>query len=187
MGFFQLQVTAILYVAKALYTANGVQVVDFSTLSHRPYMMLATIALAVGAGVDIMIAIFMTFLFLRKRIDAGFASTAYILQRLQRICSEYRYLAGRSVSLDHHLAACLFVEYALCRALYAPLLSLLQHPSCQSECKRVSWGSGDTQVRYGFVFIVQYAGVRKQFAWRSCVRLLRTTGRVEDHGDGHIF
>ncbi|KAG9313208.1 hypothetical protein JVU11DRAFT_6667 [Chiua virens] len=76
-------VTAFYFIIKALYTANGtVQVINLSELSGEPYMTMATISLAVGAAVDILIAIFMTFLLIRKRSGVGFASTAHILQRL---------------------------------------------------------------------------------------------------------
>ncbi|KAG9313210.1 hypothetical protein JVU11DRAFT_6669 [Chiua virens] len=76
-------VTAILFVAKALNIVNGqVQAVKLLELTEDPFMTLGTICLAVGAGADILIVIFMTFLLIRQRIATRFVSTAEILQRL---------------------------------------------------------------------------------------------------------
>jgi len=72
----------ILYICKALYFSHGVYVVKVSMLGDIFFTTLATSTLSIGAGVDILIAISLTYLLLRKRTASGFASTTHILQRL---------------------------------------------------------------------------------------------------------
>ncbi|KAG9313206.1 hypothetical protein JVU11DRAFT_6665 [Chiua virens] len=76
-------VTSILYISYALRTVNGeVQAVGLGALGVNPFLTVGTINLAVSAGVDILIAICMTFLLFRKRSRTRFASTVHLLQRL---------------------------------------------------------------------------------------------------------
>lgn len=81
LGCYQLACT-ILYLCKALYFNHGVHVVDPVTLGNKLFITISTSTLSVAAGVDVLIVICMTYLLLRKRTAAGFASTAHILQRL---------------------------------------------------------------------------------------------------------
>ncbi|KAF8546536.1 hypothetical protein OG21DRAFT_1107881 [Imleria badia] len=64
---------------RALYCGWVVGLVVF--IDHF-FTAIATSSLAVAAGVDVVIAVFLTFLLLRKRIATGYVSTAHILQRL---------------------------------------------------------------------------------------------------------
>lgn len=74
--------SVIIYLAKALYSANGLQVLSAAELSENPFRNILTLNLSIVTGVDVLIAIFLTFLLLRKRTTATFAGTAYTLQRL---------------------------------------------------------------------------------------------------------
>ncbi|KAN0088218.1 hypothetical protein V8E55_005275 [Tylopilus felleus] len=77
-------VCPIVYVAKVLHTAKGVHVVAIGHLNSSGIMIIPTLTLSfsVAAAVDILIAIFMTFLLLRQRTVIGFANTVQLLQRL---------------------------------------------------------------------------------------------------------
>ncbi|KAI9574193.1 hypothetical protein HD554DRAFT_5795 [Boletus coccyginus] len=75
-------VASILYVAKSLYSVDGSIHVAWTTLDDSFFTGIITSILALGAVVDVLIAICMTFLLLRTRTANGFASTAHILQRL---------------------------------------------------------------------------------------------------------
>ncbi|KAN0088217.1 hypothetical protein V8E55_005274 [Tylopilus felleus] len=75
-------VCSIMYIAKALYSANGVQVVTLNVLEGDQFVILATLCFSIAAGIDVLIAMFMTFLLIRKRSATRFAGTAHILQRL---------------------------------------------------------------------------------------------------------
>ncbi|KAF8555073.1 hypothetical protein OG21DRAFT_955594 [Imleria badia] len=76
-------VAAILWVAKSLHTVDGtVQAVGFTELTDSFFTNLTISSLALAAGVDILIAIAMTFLLFQSRSATGFASTVHILQRL---------------------------------------------------------------------------------------------------------
>jgi len=81
LAIYQL-VSILIYVAKVLYSANGVHAVDFLVLSDRFFMDLATSSLSVAAGVDILIAGFLTFLLVRKRTALGYSGMVHVLQRL---------------------------------------------------------------------------------------------------------
>ncbi|KAI9567068.1 hypothetical protein HD554DRAFT_2270467 [Boletus coccyginus] len=70
------------YVGKALYSSDGIQAVEITTLADNPFKTLATSGLSITAGIDILIAIFLTFLLIRKRSAIGYSSTAHVLQRL---------------------------------------------------------------------------------------------------------
>ncbi|KAF8130254.1 hypothetical protein EV363DRAFT_1584269 [Boletus edulis] len=69
------------YVKKALCNANGIHV-DVRVLNSGSFVIIATLGLSVAAGIDVLIAVFMTFLFVRQRIATNFANTAHLLQRL---------------------------------------------------------------------------------------------------------
>ncbi|KAF8133371.1 hypothetical protein EV363DRAFT_1259064 [Boletus edulis] len=72
-----------IYVAKSLYTTNGVvKVVAISTINSSSFVTQASLALSFAAAADVLIAISMTFLLVRQRTVTKFASTAHILQRL---------------------------------------------------------------------------------------------------------
>ncbi|KAG6375943.1 hypothetical protein JVT61DRAFT_2815 [Boletus reticuloceps] len=72
-----------IYVAKSLYTTNGVvKVVAISTINSGSFVTQASLALSFAAAADVLIAISMTFLLVRQRTATKFASTAHILQRL---------------------------------------------------------------------------------------------------------
>ncbi|KAF8546535.1 hypothetical protein OG21DRAFT_1107858 [Imleria badia] len=81
LAIFQLGSTSV-YVGKALYIADGVHAVELVAFLDHFFAGIATSSLAVAAGVDVLIAAFLTILLVRKRIAAGYASTAHILQRL---------------------------------------------------------------------------------------------------------
>ncbi|KAN0088242.1 hypothetical protein V8E55_005299 [Tylopilus felleus] len=74
-------VCATVYVCEALYNDNGVRVVELTVLNGGIFVVLGYICLSIAAGVDILVAIFMTFLLFRERVS-GHARTAHILQRL---------------------------------------------------------------------------------------------------------
>ncbi|KAI9567071.1 hypothetical protein HD554DRAFT_2039769 [Boletus coccyginus] len=59
-----------------------IHAVDMDVLGDKLFMILATSSLSVTAGIDILIAIFLTFLLVRKRSAIVFSSTAHVLQRL---------------------------------------------------------------------------------------------------------
>ncbi|KAN0080021.1 hypothetical protein V8E55_009587 [Tylopilus felleus] len=83
---FCTSVVAILYEVKSFYSVNGsIHVVGFTVIEDHFFtgkQSLATASLSVAAAVDVLIAIGMTFLLLRKQNAGGFADTAHILQRL---------------------------------------------------------------------------------------------------------
>ncbi|KAN0088260.1 hypothetical protein V8E55_005317 [Tylopilus felleus] len=82
LAVYQLAST-IIYMKKSLYDADGsVHVIEFFELEDRFFMGIATSSLAVAAAVDVSIAVFLTFLLVRKRTTAGFSSTTHTLQRL---------------------------------------------------------------------------------------------------------
>ncbi|KAF8547199.1 hypothetical protein OG21DRAFT_952330 [Imleria badia] len=70
------------FVRIGLLLTSGVQAVELVVLLDHFFTAIATSSLAVAAGVDVVIAVFLTFLLVRKRIATGYASTAHILQRL---------------------------------------------------------------------------------------------------------
>ncbi|KAF8448818.1 hypothetical protein L210DRAFT_3523213 [Boletus edulis BED1] len=78
LAIFQF-VATILYVAKALYSAHGIHV---TKLRDDFFVDVVVSGLSVAAVVDVLTAIFMTFLLLRKRSTAGYSSVTHILQRL---------------------------------------------------------------------------------------------------------
>ncbi|KAF8448816.1 hypothetical protein L210DRAFT_3523197 [Boletus edulis BED1] len=78
LAIFQL-VATIVYVAKALYGAHGIHV---TVLTGDFFVDVVLSSLSVAAVVDVLTAIFMTFLLVRKRSTAGYSSVAHILQRL---------------------------------------------------------------------------------------------------------
>jgi hypothetical protein len=72
-----------IYVCEALYSADGsVQAVALPVLSSNRFMSFATVCLALAAGGDVLVAIFLTFLLIHKRRATGYSSTAHVLQRL---------------------------------------------------------------------------------------------------------
>jgi len=75
-------VSYIVYAGKAIYIANGVHVIKLSTGNSGIFALLGTISFSIAAGIDVLIAIFMTFLLIRQRIATGFAGTAHMLQLL---------------------------------------------------------------------------------------------------------
>jgi len=76
-------VGAIIYDARAFYTVGGsLQVVGFLGIDDHFFSSLIFSGLIVSAAIDVLIAIALTFLLLRRRSTTGFASTAHILQRL---------------------------------------------------------------------------------------------------------
>ncbi|KAN0082511.1 hypothetical protein V8E55_008306 [Tylopilus felleus] len=78
-----LAVIQFVYVCKTLYSADGsIQAVTLPVLNSNRFMSLATICLALAAGVDVLVAIFLTFLLVHKRRATGYSSTAHVLQRL---------------------------------------------------------------------------------------------------------
>ncbi|KAI9568509.1 hypothetical protein HD554DRAFT_2098636 [Boletus coccyginus] len=81
MAIYQL-VSTLLYVTKALYSADGVHVVEVFVLNEPFFMDMASSSLSVGAAVDVLIAVVFTLLLLRKGIATEFSSTAHILRRL---------------------------------------------------------------------------------------------------------
>jgi hypothetical protein len=81
LAIYQL-VSVLVFVTKALYSADGVHVVQLLELSDRFFTDIGTSSLSIAAGVDILIAAVLTFLLVRKRTTTAFSSTAYILQRL---------------------------------------------------------------------------------------------------------
>ncbi|KAF8448800.1 hypothetical protein L210DRAFT_3500458 [Boletus edulis BED1] len=71
------------FVARALYIADGVlRAADISISNSKLSVFQATLALSFSAGLDVLIAIFMSFLLVRQLTASRFASTAHILQRL---------------------------------------------------------------------------------------------------------
>ncbi|KAN0088272.1 hypothetical protein V8E55_005329 [Tylopilus felleus] len=97
-----LAVVQLVYVCEALYSADGfvpffptavahtcflsasssVQAVALPVLSSNRFMSFATVCLALAAGGDVLVAIFLTFLLIHKRRATGYSSTAHVLQRL---------------------------------------------------------------------------------------------------------
>jgi len=76
-------VGAILYEAKSFYIVNGsLEVIGLSELDDSFFVGLTISGLSLAAAVDVLIAIALTYLLVRKRAITGFASSAHILQRL---------------------------------------------------------------------------------------------------------
>jgi len=72
----------IVYVGKAMYMLSSTQGIELSELNTGIFAPLGTICLSTAAGIDILIAIFMTFTLIRERIATGFGRTAHVLQLL---------------------------------------------------------------------------------------------------------
>ncbi|KAN0088241.1 hypothetical protein V8E55_005298 [Tylopilus felleus] len=67
-----------------LVLVRTMQFNNLNKLSKYQYhiLLLGTISFSIAAGIDVLIAIFMTFLLIRQRIATGFAGTAHMLQLL---------------------------------------------------------------------------------------------------------
>jgi len=75
-------VLSLAYLGKVLYSTNGsVHVVGPATLNSKALVGLFASCMFVSAGVDILIAIFLTY-YLTTHRRAGFKSTVHVLQRL---------------------------------------------------------------------------------------------------------
>jgi len=82
LAIYQL-VTALMFETKALHnSSDGAQLVKLLELSDRLFIDIAISSFSVAAGADILIAVFLTFLLVRKRTTTRFSGTAHVLQRL---------------------------------------------------------------------------------------------------------
>ncbi|KAI9454598.1 hypothetical protein HD554DRAFT_372794 [Boletus coccyginus] len=82
LAIYQL-VSTILYVTKGLYIADSsVHAVGLQVLNEPFFKDLASSSLSVAVTVDVLIAVVLMFLLVRKRAETGFSSTAHVLQRL---------------------------------------------------------------------------------------------------------
>ncbi|KAI9566346.1 hypothetical protein HD554DRAFT_2174528 [Boletus coccyginus] len=76
-------VAGIIYVAKSFYSADGsLHVFGYDVIEDSFHQSIATSCLCLNVTVDVLIAIVMTYLLVRKRTANGFASTTQNLQRL---------------------------------------------------------------------------------------------------------
>ncbi|KAF8448817.1 hypothetical protein L210DRAFT_2628303 [Boletus edulis BED1] len=82
LAIYQL-VSTLIYVRMALYSADGVtRAVGLLVLGDPFFMGMATSTLATAAALDVSIAVFLTYLLLRKQSVTGYASTIQVLHRL---------------------------------------------------------------------------------------------------------
>ncbi|KAF8555882.1 hypothetical protein OG21DRAFT_1507250 [Imleria badia] len=81
LAFYQIVAPAI-YVGKTLYSADGVRVAELAVLHDSLFRDLAISCLSVSAGVDVLIAIFLMSLLLRKGTATRFTGAPYVFQHL---------------------------------------------------------------------------------------------------------